>query len=89
MLIETAMNCSEIRWMEPVKVSVGFGQLIEVDGPSAALNVMMQRWPGVRGEQYNRARQLCMAAMGRRVSACSIRDDFIAACMEAGSLADQ
>ncbi len=83
MLVETAMNCSEIHWTEPVKVRGPQGQLVEIDGPLAALNTM-QRWPGVPGEQYNRARSLCMASLGRRVPACSIRDDFVAACMEAG-----
>jgi hypothetical protein len=88
MLIETEMNCSDICWTTPVKVTLGFGNQISIDGPQSALNAMTQRWPATRGERYERARNLCMAALGRRVAAASIRDDFVAACTEAGVLAD-
>lgn len=86
MLIETEMNCSNIRWAEPVRVRIGHGISVDIDGPQSALNAMTQRWPKERGEQYERARKLCMAALGRRVSAAAIRDDFIAACVEADVL---
>ena len=88
MLIETAMNCSDIHWTEPVKVRGPQGQVIKIDGPLAALNAMTHNWPGGQSKQYNRARHLCMAALGRRVPACSIRDDFIAACVDAGIFAE-
>lgn len=88
MLIETEMNCSNICWATPVRVLVGRGVLLDIDGPHSALNTMTQRWPPTRGEHYERARNLCMAALGRRVSAAAIRDDFVAACAEAGVLAD-
>ncbi len=87
MIIETEMNCSNICWAEPVRVRVGHGIPVDIDGPQSALNTMTQRWPQTRGEHYDRARNLCMAALGRRVSATSIRDDFVAACLEAGILA--
>jgi hypothetical protein len=83
MIIETDMNCSNICWGEPVRVRIGYGSSVEIDGPQSALNTMTQRWPQTRGEHYDRARKLCMAALGRRVSAASIRDDFVAACVEA------
>lgn len=88
MFIETEMKCSNICWVKPVKVHVGYGIQIDIDGPQAALNAMTQQWPEIRGEHYDRARSLCMAALGRRVSAASIRDDFVEACREAGVLAD-
>jgi hypothetical protein len=88
MLIETEMNCSDICWTAPVKVQLGNGAKIAIDGPQSALNAMSQRWPATKGEHYERARSLCMAAMGKRVAASAIRDDFVAACMEAGVLAD-
>ena len=83
MIIETELNCSNISWTEPVRIRIGHGISIGIDGPQSALNAMTQRWPKERGEQYDRARKLCMAALGRRVSASAIRDDFIAACLEA------
>ena len=46
MLIETAMNCSDIHWTEPVKVRGPQGQVIKIDGPLAALNAMTHQWPG-------------------------------------------
>ena len=88
MIIETEMNCSDICWAEPVRVRVGHGVPVNIDGPQSALNTMMQRWPQTGGEQYKRARKLCMAALGRRVPAASIRDDFVAACVEADILAE-
>lgn len=87
MIIETEMNCGSICWAEPVRVRIGHGIPIDIDGPQSALNAMTQRWPDERGESYERARRLCMAALGRRVAAASIRDDFIAACLEAEVLA--
>ncbi len=86
MIIETEINCSDISWAQPVRVRVGHGMPVDIDGPQSALNTMTQRWPQKRGEPYDRARRLCMAALGRRVPAASIRDDFIAACIDAGIL---
>jgi Protein of unknown function (DUF982) len=88
MFIETEMNRSSICWTAPVQVHLGYGKKISIDGPQSALNAMTQRWPPTKGEHYERARNLCMAALGRRVAAASVRDDFVAACTEAGVLAD-
>ena len=57
MIIETEMNCSDICWAEPVRVRVGHGVPVNIDGPQSALNTMMQRWPQTGGEQYERARK--------------------------------
>lgn len=88
MLIETEMNCSNICWVIPVRVRIGRGVQLDIDGPQSALNTMPQRWPATRGEHYGRARNLCMAALGKRVAAAAIRDDFVAACVEAGVLVE-
>ncbi|MDQ0320026.1 hypothetical protein QO002_002164 [Pararhizobium capsulatum DSM 1112] len=85
MLIETEMNCSDIRWSVPVPVRTPKGRKLDVCGPQEAMNVLAMDWPkDERGEHYERARKLCMAAMGRRVPAETMRDDFIEACLEAG-----
>ncbi|AFL51375.1 hypothetical protein USDA257_c28040 [Sinorhizobium fredii USDA 257] len=71
-----------------MRIRIGRAKPLEIDGPYAALNVMAHRWPDVRGDRYDKAKRLCMAALGRRVAACSIKDDFIEACIEADILED-
>ncbi len=86
MQIEYEKNCCDLRWHIPVSVLLGHSLPEDIHGPYEALNCLTHRWPEERGEHYERARQLCMAAMGRRIPAEIVREAFVAASGEAGLL---
>jgi hypothetical protein len=88
MLVIKPENCSDVRWSEPVTVQLRYGFPEEIETPLQALNCLAQRWPKVGGEEYMRARQLCMAALGGRVPCETVRLAFAAAAEEAEVLAD-
>lgn len=83
MLMETEKKCSELRWGDPVQVRIQHGRLEDICGPQDALNCLTHRWPVDRGVDFERARQLCMAALGGRIPLNNVRDAFVAACVEA------
>jgi hypothetical protein len=59
----------------------------DIATPLQALNCLAQRWPKVGGEQYEKARHLCMAALGGREPYETVRAAFVAAAEEAEVLA--
>ncbi|MCV9967010.1 DUF982 domain-containing protein [Pararhizobium sp. BT-229] len=87
MLIHQTENCSETRWRNPVMVQLRFGFPEEIDGPLKALNCLVYRWPVLGGEDYSRAKEMCMAALGGRIPCGSARTAFVAAAKEAEALA--
>lgn len=89
MLVTKSENCSDVRWSEPVTVQLRYGFPEDIETSLQALNCLAQRWPKVGGEEYIRARQLCMAALGRRVPCETVRTAFAAAAEEAEVLADR
>ncbi len=68
-------------------VQLRFGFPERIDGPLKALNYLVERWPKFGGEEYTRAKQVCMAALGGRVPCESARLAFMAAAEEAEVLA--
>ncbi|WP_426124457.1 DUF982 domain-containing protein [Pararhizobium sp. PWRC1-1] len=89
MLVIKPENCSDVSWNEPVLVQLRFGFPEKIETPLQALNCLAQRWPKVGGEQYERARHLCMAALGGRVQCDTVRVAFVAAAEEADVLAHE
>ncbi len=87
MLIHQTENCSEAHWHSPVMVQLRFGFPEEIDGPLKALNCLVYRWPVLGGEDYSRAKEMCMAALGGRIPCGTARAAFVAAAEEAEALA--
>jgi hypothetical protein len=86
MLVIKPENCNDVRWSEPVPVQLRYGFPEEIETPLQALNCLAQRWPKVGGVAYERARGICMAALGGRVPCETVRAAFIAAAEEAAVL---
>lgn len=86
MLVLQHENCSETRWGDPVVVQLRPGSPEEIDGPLKALNCLVHRWPPLGGEEYGRAKEMCMAALGGRIPCQSARVAFLAAAEEAETL---
>ncbi len=74
------------RWKEPVKITAPLSGDVRVDGPFAALVVLMDEWPDLRGAGYVRARSLCRAAVAGRKDAEEARETFVIAAKEANLL---
>jgi hypothetical protein len=89
MLVIKPENCSDVSWNEPVLVQLRFGFPEKIETPLQALNCLAQRWPKVGGDQYEKARHLCMAALGGRVPCDTVRAAFVAAAEEAEVLAHE
>lgn len=87
MLVIRPENSNYISWSEPVTVQLRYGFPEDIATPLQALNCLAQRWPKVGGEQYEKARHLCMAALGGRLPCETVRAAFVAAAEEAEVLA--
>lgn len=83
MMVIKPENCSDVRWSTPVTVQLRYGFPEDIETPLQALNCLAQRWPKVGGEDYLRARHLCMAALGGRIPCETVRAAFVAAAEEA------
>ncbi|WP_438750268.1 DUF982 domain-containing protein [Pararhizobium sp. O133] len=86
MIIQKAERCADVMWSEPVEIRLGYGQPEKISGPLQALNCLAQRWPDTGGEEYLKAKTLCMAALGERIPCAGVRDAFVAAAAEADML---
>lgn len=89
MIIEKPERCNDLVWSEPVTIRLGYGQPERINGPLQALNCLTQRWPDTAGENYLKAKTLCMAALGERIPCEGVRDAFVAAAAEADALVSQ
>lgn len=49
MVIGTELNYSNISWTEPVRIWMGHGISISIDGAQSALSAMTQGWPKEAG----------------------------------------
>jgi hypothetical protein len=74
-------------WDRPVLVTTGRQSEERVDSPADALNMLANRWCGVRASSYYVARRQCLAFLKRKMPAQAVRDAFVAAANDAGLLA--
>lgn len=88
MIIEKSERCADVVWSEPVTIQLRQGQSEKISGPLQALNCLAQRWPEAAGEQYWKAKTLCMAALGERIPCEGVREAFVAAAAEAHMLVE-
>ncbi|KQS90865.1 MULTISPECIES: DUF982 domain-containing protein [unclassified Rhizobium] len=86
MIIQKSDRCADVVWAEPVMIQLRQGEPEKISGPLQALNCLAQRWPEAEGEQYWKAKKLCMAALGERIPCAGVRDAFVAAAAEAHML---
>ncbi len=77
------LRTSEVRWLAPVYVRIGYGLPEAVRSPRQALEKLLYRWPQSRGDAYERAMCSCMASAERSQARETAREDFIQACIEA------
>lgn len=79
-------NTGDIRWQEPVYLRIGYGIPEAIRNPKEACNHLLFRWPAVRGEKYNAARNLCLEANTNPLLCRKAREMFVEACIEADVL---
>lgn len=79
-------NRAGVRWPEPVYLRIGYGMPEAIRSPEEAYNYLLFRWPAIRGERYNSARNLCLAANSDPLLSEKARKIFVEACIEADVL---
>ncbi|MBY3090202.1 DUF982 domain-containing protein [Rhizobium laguerreae] len=78
--METVIKADpNIRWGAPVFVRIGNGFLERIDGPKAALEALLHRWPSQSQPEYAAAKYRCADAIIHHGSAEFARRAFIEA----------
>ncbi|MBY3036326.1 MULTISPECIES: DUF982 domain-containing protein [Rhizobium] len=73
----------DIRWAVPVFVRIGNGFRERIDGPKAALEALIYRWPSQSQAEYAVAKCRCSDAIRHHGSAELARRTFIDAAVAA------
>ncbi|MBY3379472.1 MULTISPECIES: DUF982 domain-containing protein [Rhizobium] len=82
--METVIEADfEIRWKDPVFVRIGNGFRERVEGPKAALEALIHRWPSQSQPEYAAAKCRCTDAIIQHGSAEFARRAFIEAAVAA------
>jgi hypothetical protein len=76
-----------VTWEMPVYIRLGGGSRERIDGPDAALSVLLNRWPMLESRELEAAKRLCMAAITRHGSAALARRSFVDAAVAVKVLA--
>ncbi|MEF3128623.1 DUF982 domain-containing protein [Rhizobium leguminosarum] len=79
-VIEADFN---IRWGAPVFVRIGNGLRERIDGPKAALEALLHRWPSQSQPEYGAAKRKCADAIIHHGSVELARRTFIHAAVAA------
>lgn len=71
------------QWEEPIRINTPASGYQTVKGPFAALIILLDEWPDLRGPAYVRARSTCRAAIAGRTTPEEAREKFLCAAREA------
>jgi hypothetical protein len=77
------IRTSDVRWLAPVYVRIGYGIPEAVRSPKDALNHLLYRWPASCGNARREAEASCAKAMQLKYACDAAREAFIRACIEA------
>ncbi len=80
------ISTSDLRWLAPVFVRIGYGMPETIRSPEQALDFLRHRWPNDRGPFSKAAEQICSEEPNCRHTIVEAREAFISACIEAGVL---
>ncbi len=70
-------------WEKSVTVQIGRRAREIIRTPAEALIFLTNKWPSERGPQYQTAKEICLAALRRRIGNEAARASFILAASEA------
>jgi hypothetical protein len=82
--MEERMSVRDVPWMPPVQVRLQNGLQRTFTSVYEALDFLESEWPLKRGERHDRAVSLCNRALKTMTPPAMAREEFIAACLEAG-----
>lgn len=80
------ITTSDVRWLSPVRVRIGYGFPETIRGPREALAYLDFRWPAIHGHFYRQAKEACLSALSDSRQTQTARDCFVEACVEARML---
>ncbi|CAD7038718.1 hypothetical protein REJC140_00659 [Pseudorhizobium endolithicum] len=80
------IRTSDVRWLTPVRVRIGYGFPETIRTPHEALSYLHYRWPAVDGDHYRQAKVLCAEAVEHPGLTEAAREAFLHACIEAKML---
>ena len=78
------MHIPDVPWSIAVSVRLQNGSEHIFHGPYDALDFLENEWPLRHGQKYHRAIRSCRAALNKMTPLAIAREDFVAACLEAG-----
>jgi len=78
------MPLNDVLWTRPVTIRLQCGLERTFAGIYDALDFLEYEWPLRHGERHSRAVRTCRSALNGVVPAFVARDEFMAACLEAG-----
>lgn len=78
------MTIRDVPWTIPLKVRLQNGLYRRFTSVYEALDFLEGEWPLKKGERHDRAVSLCNRALKRMTPPAVAREEFIAACLEAG-----
>jgi hypothetical protein len=81
---DTKMPLLDVRWARPVKVRLQCGLEHSFTSIYDALDFLENEWPIRQGRRYDHAVKRCRRALSGVIPAAIVREDFVAACLEAG-----
>ncbi len=78
------MKLADVPWSVPLVVHLRNGIAHIFQGPYDALDFLENEWPLRHGQKYDRAIRSCRGALNKSTPLAIAREDFVAACLEAG-----
>ncbi|MDF1635701.1 DUF982 domain-containing protein [Mycoplana sp. MJR14] len=78
------MHIPDVPWSVAVSVQLQNGNEHIFHGPYDALDFLENEWPTRHGQKYLRAVRSCRGSLNKMTPLAIAREDFIAACLEAG-----
>lgn len=78
------MRLLDFPWSIALVVSLQNGTEHIFHGPYDALDFLENEWPLRHGQKYHRAIRSCRGALNKMTPPALAREDFAAACLEAG-----
>ncbi|WP_430252451.1 DUF982 domain-containing protein [Neorhizobium sp. DAR64860/K0K1] len=76
-----------VTWRLPVFIRIGNGFRERIDGPDAALQALLHRWPASSPSEYAVAKRRCAVAISNQGSPDLARNAFVEAAVAAKVLA--
>jgi hypothetical protein len=82
--MEENMITRDVAWPIPLKVRLQNGLNRRFSSVYEALDFLESEWPLKKGERHDRAISLCHRALKGMTPPAAAREEFVAACLEAG-----